>query len=223
MAYRHTGYTTRTWPHTEVHYLRELPSQYRLTRLEITKSELPWLEYQFLIWKPMVEDCSCVLSPRSGMIYMYQAGYMYLPRTPGLQTSFQISTMIALLDFVSRAHEIKIWPSSVVHRPSVRRPCRNYHGNCSTHFFQMLVPGCRNAKLVHFPIVHFFSVSLNMDPIWEKSKRHSCLKSLFNELSCQLVFWHFEFPIFKDIFFWKFHVHHCNVIGKQKNCNYPKI
>ena len=31
---------------------------------------------------------------------------------------------LALLDYISRAHEIEICPSSV--RPSVRLPCRNY-------------------------------------------------------------------------------------------------
>ncbi len=38
------------------------------------------------------------------------------------QRFFFITFFLALLDYVSRAHEIEIRPSSVVRRPSVRRP-----------------------------------------------------------------------------------------------------
>ena len=133
--------------------------------------------------------------------------------------------MLALLNYVSRAHEIKIRPSPVNLPSSV---CGiNYLWTYCMDFFQILVlafPGPYaqtffNLKNNDFWIFHeYFSFSLTGDPMGAKiSKRYSSLKLLLNLfklflkflLSCPhkstvLDFWNFEFPIFNEFVFENF-------------------
>ncbi len=105
---------------------------------------------------------------------------------------------LALLDYVSRAHESEIRPSYVVRRTSV---VRLWH-----RLSLKLLHGLHGEKNFFFWFFRiFFSFSLTWDPIGAKpSKRYSSLKSLlktFSEISSQ---WSWQKYCFGFLKFWVF-------------------
>ncbi len=132
-------------------------------------------------------------------------------------------SFLALLDYVSRAHEIKIRPSSVV-CPSVRLwrrlSLKLLHGFLSIFCCGFPWAICLDVFFIfekkrHFLIFYeYFSFSLTWDPMGAKpSKRYSSLKKLLNlfklllnfllsgaHKSTVLDFWNFEFRIFHEFF-----------------------
>ncbi len=114
-------------------------------------------------------------------IHLYSNSLLCMLVVP---TSFMI---LALLDYVSRAHEIEICPSSVV-----RRSCHNYRYpilNRLLSSFSCCFPWaiCRETfwfseKQMHFTIFPdgFFFVFVNKEPYGSNTtKRYSSLKWLF--------------------------------------------
>ncbi len=151
--------------------------------------------------------------------------------------------VLVLLDYVSRAHEIELRPSSVI-RPSVSGI--NYlfnllHGflsNFSCCFPLSLSPYAqiflnfwkKKLALSNFSSL-FFSFLLTWDTMEKKSKRHSSLESLLNLF--KLLFWIFFSVVLTKVLlkclsvltafnvssFWflsNFDTHHCTLWGNQK-------
>ncbi len=106
----------------------------------------------------------------------------------------QFVTFLALLDYVSRAHEIEIRPSSVVCRPSVALIISEVIGflsNFSCGFPWAICPdGFIICEKIFFLIFNeYFSFSLTWDPMGAKtSKRYSSLKTLLNPFKLFLKF-----------------------------------
>ncbi len=122
------------------------------------------------------------------------------------------SSFLALLDYVSRAHELKF----------VHRPCRNYLRNYWANSFQISVvasPGPCPRRFLNFwnktknafsNSSGFFSFSLTWGPIGAKtSKPYSSPKSLwifsnFFWIFCSVVFTKVLFWVFEILSFWFF-------------------
>ncbi len=128
-------------------------------------------------------------------------------------TSNSYRSLLALLDYVSRANEIEIRPSSVCSIDYLWSYCMDFFkfqlwlplGHMPRLFFIFEKKNCLN-------FYEYFSFSLTWDPMGAKtSKRYSSFKSLLNpfnlflnfllsgpDKSTVLDFWNFEFLTFQE-------------------------
>ncbi len=136
---------------------------------------------------------------------------------------------LALLDHISRAHEIKIRPSVI--RPSSVASLKLLYGflsNFSYCFPWAICPDNERNKILN--VLWILFVLVNMGPNRSENFKRYCsyklqpkiLKLVLNfppnGRSSQILvwdFWNFEFPIF-NIFFRKFQIHHCSLWRNQK-------
>ncbi len=150
-----------------------------------------------------------------------------------------VCIFLALLDYVSRAHGIKIRPSSVVRRLSSvvrlwhRLSLKLLHGflsNFGCSFPRSICPDVLFFEIFFFLIFYeYFSFSLTWDPVGAKtSKRYSSLRPRLNPFKLFLNFWmvltKVLFWFFEILSFWSFTIFFVFInMGPYRSQNYSSL